>query len=124
MKTLGLDYGTKRVGVALSYASLAEPLLILENDDNLFNHLENLIHAHRIQQIVVGLSENDMADKTRRFAAILQEKTQLPLYFNDETLSSHQVHEFLKLHRLKQRQGPIDHLAAAVILQNFLDQNY
>ncbi len=123
MKTLALDYGTKRVGIAISYASLAEPLLILDNDENLYKNLQNLIQAHRIQQLVVGLSENDMADKTRRFAGILQEKTQLPLFFNDETLSSYQVHQFLRLHRLKQRQGPIDHLAAAVILQNFLDQH-
>lgn len=123
MKTLAIDYGTKRVGIAISYASLAEPLLILDNDGHLFKNISQLIQNHQAKQIVVGLSENEMAEKTRRFALLLQEKTRLPIYFNDETLSSYQVHEFLKLHRLKERQGPIDHFAAAVILQNFLDQN-
>lgn len=123
MKTLALDYGTKRVGLAVSYASLAEPLMILDNDEQLFKNILQLIQNHHIKQIVIGLSENEMAEKTRRFALLLQEKTPLPIYFNDETLSSYQVHQFLKLHRLKERQGPIDHLAAAVILQNFLDQN-
>lgn len=123
MKTLAIDYGTKRVGLAVSYASLAEPLMILDNDEQLFKNILQLIQNHHIKQIVIGLSENEMAEKTRRFALLLQEKTPLPIYFNDETLSSYQVHQFLKLHRLKERQGPIDHLAAAVILQNFLDQN-
>ncbi len=123
MKTLAIDYGTKRVGLAVSYASLAEPLMILDNDEQLFKNILQLIQNHHIKQIVIGLSENEMAEKTRRFALLLQEKITLPIYFNDETLSSYQVHQFLKLHRLKERQGPIDHLAAAVILQNFLDQN-
>lgn len=123
MKTLAIDYGTKRVGIAVSYASLAEPLVILDNDANLFKNILQLIQNHHVQQIVIGLSENEMAEKTRRFALLLQEKTTLPIFFNDETLSSYQVHEFLKLHCLKERQSHIDHLAAAVILQNFLDQN-
>ena len=97
--------------------------MILDNDEQLFKNILQLIQNHHIKQIVIGLSENEMAEKTRRFALLLQEKTPLPIYFNDETLSSYQVHQFLKLHRLKERQGPIDHLAAAVILQNFLDQN-
>ncbi|MDO5561539.1 MAG: Holliday junction resolvase RuvX [bacterium] len=122
MKTLGIDYGTVRVGTAISYASLAEPLQILDQGPQLLAELENIIRQHKVQQLVIGISENEMAAKSQAFAAIMREKFQLPVYLEDETLSSYQVHQFLKLHRLKDRRGPIDHLAAAVILQNFLDE--
>ncbi len=121
MKTLGIDYGTVRVGTAISYASLAEPLQIIPNNAQLFSNLEQIIKTHRVKQIVVGLSENQMAEKTRAFALALQEKTALPLFFNDETLSSYQIHQFIRQHQLK-RRPEIDHLSAAIILQNFLDQ--
>lgn len=124
MKTLGIDYGTKRVGVAVSYASLAEPLTILENDEHLLREVKKIVNEHKVKRIVVGLSENEMAKKTQAFAESLQNELKLPICFNDETLSSYQVHQFLRLHNLKERQGPIDHLAAAVILQNFLDREF
>lgn len=122
MKTLGIDYGTVRVGTAISYASLAEPLRILDQGPQLLAELANIIRQHKVQQLVIGVSENDMAAKSQAFAVIMREKFQLPVHLEDETLSSYQVHQFLKLHRLKDRRGPIDHLAAAVILQNFLDK--
>ena len=123
MKTLGIDYGTVRVGTAISYASLAEPLQILDPGPQLLPELANIIAQHKVQRIVVGISENTMAQKSQEFAVIMREKFQLPVFLEDETLSSYQVHQFLKMHKLKERRGPIDHLAAAVILQNFLDQN-
>ncbi len=121
MKILGIDYGTKRVGLALSYASLAEPLFILPNDAQLLEKLLEVIDKYKIEQLVLGLSENKMADKTKAFAQTLKKKINLPLYFYDETLSSHQVKEYLREQRLTSDKRPIDHLAAAVILQNFLD---
>ncbi len=122
MKILGLDYGTNRVGVALSYASLAQPLLILDNDDQLLSKLQALIAQHRVGKIVLGVSENVMARLTKEFACRLEKIVDLPIILVDETLSSYQVHQFLKTSSLKKRSGFIDHFAAAIILQNFLDE--
>lgn len=122
MKVLSLDYGTKRVGVAVSYASLVQPLTILPNDIHLIARIMDLIDQHHVQQIVVGLSENEMAKKTQEFVQQLRLTTSLPITLIDETLTSFQVHEWLKTASAKKRREPIDHYAAAVILENFLQE--
>jgi len=121
MKILAIDYGVKRVGVAVSYASLAQPLEVLENDEQLMARLRLLIEQHRVQAIVVGISENVMAERTQEFVRRLRAVTPLPVTLIDETLSSHQVHEWLRQAPARKRRGPIDHLAAAVILERYLE---
>jgi putative transcription antitermination factor YqgF len=121
MKVLALDYGTVRVGVALSYASLAQPLTILDNNQYLFKTIVDLAQQHHVTQIVVGESENQMAKKTKDFVAKLKKIITLPITLVDETLSTHQVRHYLKTHPPAHRSKHLDHLAAAVILQNFLD---
>ena len=122
MKTLGLDFGTKRIGVAVSYLSLAQPLTIIDNDNQIWQQLENLIKEHKIKHIVVGISENQMAKKTQMFVKELQRHFDLPVTMIDETLTSYQVHQWLRQQPAKKRNQPIDHMAAAVILQQYLDQ--
>ena len=121
MKILGVDYGLARVGTAISYGSLAEPLMILPNDAQLFANLNRLVNEHAAAQIVVGLSEAKMADQTRDFVAKWQTFLSLPIVFVDETLTSYQVQQYLRDAPAAKRRGPIDHYAAALILQTFLD---
>ncbi len=122
---LAIDYGTKRVGLAVSKASLALPLKILINDEKIFDNLTQIIDEEKVDLILVGISENKMAEKTIRFVQDLKRHTDLPLEFVDETLSSKQVHQKLadSHMKLKKRQGPIDHFAAAQILQEWLEIN-
>lgn len=124
-KILGLDFGLERVGAALSFGTLAEPLAILDNNEQLLDRLRQLTADHRIDRIVVGMSENTMAAKTEEFAQQLAGQTGLPVEFEDETLSSVEVARLLAETRRGKRQhrGPIDHLAAALILQRYLDEN-
>lgn len=121
MKILALDYGTKRVGAAVNYLSLAEPLEIIPNDEHLLERIKDLMTQHRAKMLVVGISENEMAAKTQEFVHQLKAEINLPIELMDETLTSHQVHEWLRTAPEKKRRGPIDHLAAAVILQRYLD---
>jgi putative transcription antitermination factor YqgF len=128
-KFLAIDYGTKRVGVAVAFASLAEPVEVVPNDPGLFDRLLALIQEHSATNIVVGISEREMAENTKKFVADFQaflreHISQQPLFhFHDETLSSVEV--YAKLHQAGKRDirqnGPIDHYAAAQILQDFLD---
>lgn len=125
VKVLAIDFGTQRVGLAISRGTLAEPLAVVPNDEHLFDQLKSIIQNESVEQIVVGISEGEMADLTREFAQDLEEIVTVPIEFTDETLSSHEVEEKLKERgvKLSARTGPIDHLAAALILENWLENN-
>jgi len=131
-KFLGIDYGTKRIGLAINIASLVEPLVVLKNqinkdqliaNESVIAQIAEICKEHKIEKIVLGYSEAQMADKTKLFAQLLQDKIHLPVIFSDETLSSYEVGQKMKeaSFSLKKRQGPIDHYAAAIILENFLE---
>jgi putative Holliday junction resolvase len=124
MKILAIDYGTKRIGTAISQGSLAEPLAVFQNDQNIFNQLLTVIKEHNVERIIIGLSENEMAQKTRDFAQEMEQIIEIPYEFADETLTSQQVEERLQQKGVKKstRQGPIDHFAAAMILEDWLEQ--
>ncbi len=121
---LAIDYGIKRVGLAVAETPLAEPLMVLENtsEAELLKQLKTVFEQHHVQTIVVGLSEGEMAERTQQFIATLRSMTSVPILTWDETLTTHQAH-----HKLRQRgqAGPhrpvVDHLAAAELLQDFLD---
>lgn len=123
-KVLAIDYGTVRVGTAVSMHSLAEPLVVLLNDDDLLNNLQTLVSENEVELILVGLSENEMAKKTKMFVDELKKQIKLPIIFVDETLSSHAVKNKLKLAKKSKRSGDIDHYAASEFLQNWLDEKY
>lgn len=119
--TLAIDFGTVRIGLAISQASLAMPLEILPNTDQAIARLEAIVAEHAIEQIVVGISEGAMAQQTRAFVTRLQTAISLPVYFTDETLSSHSVHAKLRQTKSAKQREPIDHFAAAEFLQEWLD---
>ena len=86
MKVLAIDFGTKRIGVAISEGTLAEPLVVLENDQNIFHQLQEIIDKYKIERLVIGLSENEMADQTRDFAQELEAVIDVPFEFFDAFL--------------------------------------
>ena len=123
---LAIDFGTKRIGLAISRGTLAEPLKIIANDQQTFQTLAAICNQEAVSQLVVGLSENEMAKQTQAFVQELQKNIALPVVFMDETLSSNTVGAKLKARgaKLKKRQQPIDHLAAAEFLQEYLDLQF
>jgi len=125
-KILAFDFGLSRIGVAESFNTLAEPLEIIPNNANTLELIEKIIAIHKPAILVVGLSEREMADLSRDFAHKLEEHFSLPVHYMDENLSSKEVHQRLAQRDRKHRQykGPIDHYAAALILQNYLDEYY
>lgn len=123
-KTLAIDYGTVRVGTAISMHTLADPLVILPNNEGLFTNIINLCRDNEVEHILVGISENEMAKKTQEFVEELKKHTSLPITFFDETLSSHTVHKKLENAKKSKRSGDIDHYAAAEFLQAWIDENW
>jgi putative holliday junction resolvase len=128
-KTLAIDYGTKRIGLARSVggdSGFAEPWQVLELDKfedekELIVHLLELCEQAKISRIVVGISENVMAEKTKAFIKRLEKQTKLPIFTADETLSSQSARFKLRTAKLKKRRGPVDHYAAAEFLEEWLE---
>ena len=122
-KKLAIDYGTKRIGLALSYDFLAEPLTIIPNDDQALEKIKQICQENFIEKIIIGLSAREIAEQTKQFAQKLQTYVKLPIEFFDESFSSKEVQQKLIDSGSKQsrRQKPIDDLAAAHFLQEYLD---
>ncbi|MPN59536.1 putative pre-16S rRNA nuclease [bioreactor metagenome] len=130
---LGIDFGKKRIGTAINFSDMAEPLEVVANEFQsaeqpvslaALQRLREICQERRIEQLVVGVSEQEMAGYSRHFGQILAQETNLPVAFVDETLTSREVAQRLLESgaSLQKRQGPIDHFAAALILEAWLDQ--
>lgn len=120
---LAIDFGLKRIGLAISRATLAEPLATIINDKDFLPQLKEIVTSEQVEKIVVGVSENEMAEKSKEFAQQIEKELGLPVELTDETLSSKTVLYKIKHDGLKHLRSnqPIDHLAAAEFLQEYLD---
>lgn len=121
---LCLDYGEKHIGVAVATTFIAEPIEVIPTSMALAR-IKELILEYQITDIVLGLSENIMADKIKAFAQIVSNTYKLPIHFQDETLSSQDTRRELAKQGIKRsiREAKTDHYVAATILQDFLDSH-
>jgi len=132
---LGLDIGSRRIGVAVSdeLGLTAQPVLTLERRSSRREDLRSLARLCRrfdVVGIVVGnpvhLSGeiSTQAARTQAFAAELGELTGLPIHLWDERLTSHEAHQILYEagHARQKHRQVVDQVAAMLILQSFLDE--
>lgn len=136
MRIMGLDFGSKTVGVAIS-----DPLLITaqgieiirRKDENKLRRtlarIEELIEVYQIQEIVLGLPKNmndtegERVALTREFAEKLERRTGLPVHLWDERLSTVAADKTMMAAgvRRENRKEYVDKIAATIILQGYLD---
>jgi len=133
MRILGLDYGEKRIGVALSdeLGLTAQPLMTLQrkNRRSDLEGLAGIIRTYGVERIVVGYplrldgSEGIQCEKVQRFIAFLESSFGLPVVRRDETLSTRQAEDILAEAgvRREKRRELVDRIAAGLILQSYLD---
>lgn len=139
MRSLGIDYGERRIGLALSDATglLASPWKRIENDGNVRAAAKRLGDAIRALQaegdglgaIVIGLPRhlsgdaNDQTARVQKLAALLANEVVIPITLQDERLTSHDADEILAQRERdwRKRKQRLDAMAAALILQDFLD---
>jgi putative Holliday junction resolvase len=131
---LGIDYGTKRVGVAVSDLTqrFASPFEIHHRESEIADtrYFRRLVQEFRPVGLVVGLplhlsgDESEKSRESRHYAEWLASVTGLPFEFQDERLTSWQAEKLLLAAELtkKQRKARIDKLAAQILLQTFLDK--
>ncbi len=136
LRYLGLDVGSRRIGVAVSdeLGLTAQPVLTLERRSNRREDLRSLARLCRrfeVAGIVVGnpvhLSGevSPQAARTQAFAAELGELTGLPIHLWDERLTTREAHKILYEagHERQKHRKVVDQVAATLILQSFLDEN-
>jgi putative Holliday junction resolvase len=139
MKYMGIDYGTKRVGVAVSddAGTIAFPRVIIENSPKLFADLLELIKTEGIQEIVIGKSmdtdgsRNIIMDDIDAFREELEKLSGKVIHMQDERFSSHFLKSFdftksiekpISRQRTNGKEKQYqDAQAAAAILQRFLE---
>lgn len=122
-KVLAVDFGERRIGLALAEGNLAEPLLILEvkNREEALAEILKICRREKVTKILLGLPGSG-AKKVQNFGEKLREKTGLPLVFWDETLTSQQaLGKMIEAGRRQKGRRHLDDVVAAMILQEYLD---
>ena len=133
LRSMGLDYGDKTIGVAVSdpmgWTAQSKGVIRRKNLTDDLKELKDYIEEYTIKEIVVGLPKNmngtlgKRAEKTKEFVNFLKKRLEIPIIMWDERLTTYQAEGILleaDLSRNK-RKKVIDQLAAAIILQSYLD---
>lgn len=122
---LGLDVGTKRIGVARvnMLARLPEPLDIIEND-GASELIKQLVAGHDIDAVVIGLprgldgQETEQTKLTRTWAKTLRKSLALPMFWQDEAVTTELAKQFIAKHKISPHL--LDAVAACIILEDFM----
>jgi putative Holliday junction resolvase len=132
MSVLGLDVGEKRIGVALAQGSIAVPLTVIQRveEEVDLQKVISMAHEHSVDIIVVGLprsmdgSIGAQAEIVLELAAALGNITNIPVDTYDERLSTVEAERLMREAGTKRgkRKQNVDAMAAAVILQGYIDR--
>ncbi|HEY1170781.1 MAG TPA: Holliday junction resolvase RuvX [Verrucomicrobiae bacterium] len=135
MRILALDHGTVRIGVAVSdeLKMLAHPLEFIPADPfaDFLVRLKEIIREKEVEMILVGMPRNmdgsygPAAMKVQVFVAALKDATPIPVRAWDERLTSVQANKILRENKVRgeKRKEQVDKMAAAILLQSFLDSS-
>lgn len=128
---MGIDYGTKKVGLAFSdeAGTMGFPFDIVPNDAKLSDALTLLVQTEKIGAIVIGESlnfqgkPNPVADPARALGEELAERTGVPVFYEPEMMTTQEARrDFEGVHSHK--GGDVDSSAAALILTSYLDRHH
>ena len=142
MRYLGVDYGSKRVGVAVSdeAGEVALPLSVLPNDKKLLSKIKEIVVEKKIGAIVMGESKNFKGEANvimeaiHRFKSTLARETGLPVFLEPEFMTSAEADRMnppasgqnrksgVRLRRPEAKNVMLDASAAALILQSYLNR--
>ena len=135
MRYLGLDYGTKTLGVAISdeigiIASSYKTIFYNGNEEQLFQELTEIIKKFKIKKIILGFPKNmnnsigPKAQLVLEFKKTIEQKYNIEVIMEDERLTTKEATNYMLEADLsrKKRKKKIDSLAATIILQTYLDK--
>ena len=137
MRLMGLDYGSKTIGVALSDALgiTAEPFeTIVRKEENqlrkTFRRLEEIVRDYEVSEIVLGLpihlsgDDSERAGLTLGFKEKLEKRLRLPVHFVDERLTTVAAEEALEEMQVPKKDWKqyVDQIAASLILRDYMER--
>src|SRR5574344_2125635 len=136
MRYLGLDLGTKTLGIALSDTThtISSPYTILRMEDkdypSLLEPLKEIVDKEVVDKIILGFPKNmnnsitERGEETLMFKDMLEKFLNKDVYLQDERLSTVAAHNYMLEADMsrKKRKKKIDSLAASIILQTYLDK--
>lgn len=132
MRYLAVDYGAKRVGLAICdhAETIASPLGVIEGEKDVAKRIVEVVRKENVEAVVLGLplnmddSAGPQAKLVFQFAEQLEKLLNIPVHFQDERLSSFSAEEKLAPAEFtrKKKKKHLDAVAAAEILEAFLEQ--
>jgi putative Holliday junction resolvase len=136
MRLLGIDYGMKHIGIALSDPQeiMAIPLdtILVRPDGSHIKAIHKIVDSYQVEKVVVGLPFNmdgslgAAGDEVIRWGKYLEEALGLPVVFWDERLTTSEAHEILIKLKVKgkRRKHIVDKIAASIILKGYIDSEH
>jgi len=133
MRILAIDHGTKRMGIALSdeLGMIAQPLEFIPAEPfaKFLDRLKEILSEKQVELVLVGMPRNmdgsygPAALKVQQFVAVLKDAIAIPIQTLDERLTSAQANRVLIEGnvRREKRRDKVDKMAAAILLQSYLD---
>lgn len=133
-RKMGIDYGDKRIGIALTDALciISSPFEVYKNvgQEDALAHLDKLIKEYNVDEVAMGLplnmdgTEGDRAKLHREFGEKLQSRSQVKVHYIDERLTSAEAEEILISSgvRREKRKELIDKISAQLILQSYINK--
>ena len=125
MPILGIDYGRRKIGLALGEGKLVEGLSVIryKDEEKALEKIAGIIKKEAVDEIVVGVSEGQIGEESRSFGEKLSKKVNLPVFFQDETLTTQEAQTLSIAAGIKRKKRRVleDACSAALILQSYLD---
>lgn len=136
MRILGLDFGSKTVGVAITdpLGLTAQGLEVIRRDRpnklrKTIARIEEIIREYEVGKIVMGMplnmdgTEGERAELTKEFAQKLKKRCELDIEFQDERLTTVEAYEIMEQTGTKNKEDIVDEVAAVVILEDYMAAN-
>ena len=133
MRILGIDYGSKRIGLSvcdeLGFTAQGLATVTRKNKEKDMEEISRFVEKYNVEKIVIGFpirldgTEGIQCEKVNRFAGILETRFSIPVIKWDESLSTKEAETILIEANMsrKKRKKVVDKLAATIILQGYLD---
>lgn len=126
MKFMGIDYGKKKIGLAISEGEIASPFKVLNCSslEDALNKILQVIKSEEIDRAIVGMPESGQArNNTKKFLQVL--KSHISVLEVEETLSSINARKLMvERGSLSSKRSQEDAISASLILQNYLDNEF
>ncbi len=122
MNVLGIDYGTKNIGLAYAISGIISTIPAIKNDPESISNIVKVINEYHIEKVYIGVSQGKMATKTYQFIDQLRPMLKLDIETVEESVSTIEATEIYKQNRHQKRfyKQQIDSVSAAVILNRVI----